>query len=226
MRTYNSYVYRHIRIDTNEVFYVGIGTNGGYYKKDFYRAFAKNNRNTHWKNIVSKTGYSVEIIAEGLSWEDACKKEVEFISIYGRKDLNKGSLVNLTDGGDGVLNQIHSEKRRKIVSEKMKKRVFSVEHRQNLSSALIGNQRAKGRKLSHESIKKISAANKGKSNFLGKKHTPETIEKMRKARTGYKQTEETKEKLRNKVISEETREKMRIASRNRKDRNPCKSTQQ
>ena len=42
----NAYVYQHIRLDTNEVFYVGIGTHK--YKNDFQcanrlRGWAKNN---------------------------------------------------------------------------------------------------------------------------------------------------------------------------------------
>jgi len=87
-------VYRHRRLDTNEIFYVGIGRER--------RPYSKKDRNEHWKNIVSKYGYTVEIIAEDLSKEDACELEVFLISLYGRRDLNKGNLVNLTDGGDGV----------------------------------------------------------------------------------------------------------------------------
>lgn len=31
------------------------------------------------------------------------KKEKEFILLYGRKDMKTGSLVNMTDGGDGLV---------------------------------------------------------------------------------------------------------------------------
>ena len=59
-------VYRHRRLDTNEIFYVGIG-------KAETRAHNKsNNRSLFWKNIVNKTNYSVEIIARDISWEEAC----------------------------------------------------------------------------------------------------------------------------------------------------------
>jgi hypothetical protein len=94
----NTYVYRHIRLDKNEPFYIGIGS-GEY----FSRAYEKNKRNKIWKSITSRTKYEVEILFENLSREEACKKEIEFISIYGRLDKKSGSLANMTDGGDGSL---------------------------------------------------------------------------------------------------------------------------
>lgn len=89
-------VYRHRRLDTGDIFYIGIGN-----KK---RAYNKKSRPKHWNNIVNKYGYTVEIIAEDLSKEDACELEIFLISLYGRRDLGKGNLINLTDGGDGNLN--------------------------------------------------------------------------------------------------------------------------
>ena len=89
-------VYQHIRRDTNEVFYIGIGTS----KK---RATSYNARNCMWHNVVAKAGgYLHEIVADNLSWEEACSKERELIAKYGRRDINTGILVNMTDGGDGL----------------------------------------------------------------------------------------------------------------------------
>ena len=107
-----AYVYRHIRLDKNEVFYIGIG---GLIKEDFYnRAYQKNKRNPHWNNVVNITEYKVEIISdEWLTSDEAKNKEIFWISYYGRKDLKTGILVNLTDGGDGVVN-ISQESRKKI----------------------------------------------------------------------------------------------------------------
>lgn len=46
------YLYRHIRLDKNEVFYVGIGTK---FKSHSYgRAKDKINRSDFWKRVVSK----------------------------------------------------------------------------------------------------------------------------------------------------------------------------
>jgi hypothetical protein len=89
-------VYRHIRLDKNEPFYIGIG-------KTENRAYSKNSRNKHWWNISNK-GYEVEILFNDLTWEEACEKEKEFITLYGRSDLNLGTLCNWTNGGEGSLN--------------------------------------------------------------------------------------------------------------------------
>lgn len=90
-------VYQHRRLDTGEVFYVGIG-------KSEKRAYSIHNRNKHWKNIINKHGYIVEITHRNIIWEEACAIERYLIAFYGRKDLNGGVLVNMTDGGDGIYN--------------------------------------------------------------------------------------------------------------------------
>jgi hypothetical protein len=95
-------VYQHRRKDNNEVFYVGIGDN-------IQRAYHTCSRNKHWVNTVKKVNFSVEILYENISWEEACKKEQELIKLYGRKDLGIGPLVNKTDGGDGVKGMRHSD---------------------------------------------------------------------------------------------------------------------
>lgn len=94
-------VYRHRRLDTNKVFYVGVGVNEK-------RAFTKRNRSIFWNRIISKTNYSVEIIQRNLSQEEAFELEVFLISLYGRQDIKTGILCNLTDGGDGRKNIIVS----------------------------------------------------------------------------------------------------------------------
>lgn len=122
-------VYRHIRLDKNEVFYIGIG-------KEEKRAYDKRGRNRWWKNITSISDYETQILFDDLNWEEACEKEKEFITLYGRKDLGLGTLCNMTDGGDGTLGthkdnggeknpmfgRIQSENTKKIISEKAKKR--------------------------------------------------------------------------------------------------------
>lgn len=95
-------VYRHRRLDNNEVFYIGIGNKR--------RPYSKRGRNKYWKNIVSKTEYAVEILATNLSVNDACDLEMLLISEYGR---NK--LANMTDGGEGQFNP-NKETRYKIGS--------------------------------------------------------------------------------------------------------------
>ena len=157
-------VYRHIRLDKNEPFYIGIS-------KDPYRPFEKRGRNKYWSRIVNKTEYKIDILFDNLSYEDAKKKEIEFILLYGRKDLNKGSLVNMTDGGEGSLNVIVSEKTRQALSQT--------------------NKGKTGIPLSEETKRKISFTK------TGVKQTKEAIENRRigKLKRGYKHSEEIKKQI-------------------------------
>ena len=111
-------LYRHIRLDKNEPFYIGIGKNKA-------RAYSKRSRNKHWHNITEK-GYKVEIMLDNLTWEEACEKEKEFIAIYGRLNLKLGTLCNYTDGGEGSLNCKHSEETKQKISKSKKERPVSI----------------------------------------------------------------------------------------------------
>lgn len=86
-------VYQHIRLDNNQVFYIGIGKPK--------RPYEKNDRNQHWHNVVKKHGYMVDVLISGIDWHSACSWERYLIELHGRNDLVGGPLVNLTNGGDG-----------------------------------------------------------------------------------------------------------------------------
>ena len=103
-------VYRHIRLDKNTPFYIGIG-------KDINRPYNRKDRSNFWKSIISKTEYTIEILFYDLTKEQAIEKEIEFIELYGRVDLKTGSLCNMTCGGEGTgkLNEdLEWLRRRKI----------------------------------------------------------------------------------------------------------------
>jgi hypothetical protein len=126
-----AYVYRHIRLDKNEPFYIGIGSDDR-----FRRANEKSRRNKHWYNIVKKSDYETEILFDDLSWDEACKKEIEFIELYGRCDLGTGSLVNLTGGGDGAYKTIPSQETRRKLSIKAKGKVYKEVTKDKISNTL------------------------------------------------------------------------------------------
>ena len=95
-----AYIYTHTRLDKNEVFYVGIGF-GNENDKNYKRAYDTKTRNVFWKRIVNKTDYQVHILEDNLTREAAQEREKYWIKFYGRRDLNEGTLANLTNGGDG-----------------------------------------------------------------------------------------------------------------------------
>lgn len=128
-----AYVYRHIREDKNEVFYIGIGTDD---KGKYVRAKSKN-RNRYWKRIVDKTNYEIEILFDNISKEEAIEKEIEFIQLYGRRDQNNGTLCNLTDGGEGAVNM--SEEGKSVLREFAKKRVVPEERKKMFSKIFKGS---------------------------------------------------------------------------------------
>lgn len=92
-----SYVYKHIRLDNEKIFYIGVGSDSG-----FYRANSNRCRNKHWFNVVNKVGYRVEIIFDDISFSLALEREKELISKYGLISEG-GILVNYTKGGQGQL---------------------------------------------------------------------------------------------------------------------------
>jgi hypothetical protein len=189
-------VYQHVRKDTNEVFYVGIGANEK-------RAYRKDGRNSHWKNIVKKVGYYVEIIYPDLEWKLACNMEQYLIEAYGRIDLGTGLLVNKTIGGEGVVGNINSEETRRKISESNKGKVshnkgksMSEEQKKKISESLKNKYQdgyvnaAKGVKHDEDRIKKNSEAQKKLyetgyvSPSKGKKHTEEHRRKNSEAKKG------------------------------------------
>jgi hypothetical protein len=186
-------VYEHLRNDTNEVFYVGIGHNEK-------RAYRKNDRTKYWKHIVNKVGYSVNIIHKDIDWEDAKNIEILLIEKYGRKDLGLGSLVNMTDGGEGTFGLIMSEEAREKLREKHTGKTHTEESKKKMSEIHTGKKLSEesknklreiniGKKLSEDHKHKISEANKGKIKSEDHKH------KISEARIGKPLSKEHKKRI-------------------------------
>lgn len=168
------FLYRHIRLDKNEVFYIGIWTKRSpdriyWFRTEYARAFAKKKRNNYWNNIVNKSEYRVEILYETTSQKEIIRKEKKFIKIY------KPTLCNLTDWWFWIQSFKHTdEAKEKIgfssrtrirkkwyklnISEEGKKRrlkdltnrIVSDETRKKLSNNLMGNKRWIWHKVSEE----------------------------------------------------------------------------
>lgn len=99
------YVYEHIRLDTNQPFYIGIGNHrkGTFFKTIYFRAFqeSKGKRTNFWRNIKNKTEIKINILYDNLTQQEAENKEIELINLYGRRALDpNGLLVNFSEGGN------------------------------------------------------------------------------------------------------------------------------
>jgi len=94
------YLYRHIRLDKNEPFYIGVGTKMRK-GEQYYRANSVGSRNEIWASIYNRTEIQVDILYESDDVDFILKKEKEFILLYGRITKGTGCLANMDDGGGG-----------------------------------------------------------------------------------------------------------------------------
>ena len=190
-----AYIYKHTRKDTNEIFYIGIGV-----VKNYDRAYQKKCRNIHWKRIVNKTEYLIDIIEDNLTWKIACEKEIELILKIGRRDLGSGPLVNLTNGGEGLCNP-SIEVRNKIRScfqGKSRIEIYGVEKAKEITDKIIFKNT--GKKRTEEFKQSQQSKAMGENNpMFGKSHTIEfkqaRREYMLKNNPGKNKTEVTKENI-------------------------------
>lgn len=124
------YVYSWWRPDTEETFYIGKGRGS--------RAKVTGNRNRHFRNIISllakqSLSPTVTKVREGMSEGEAFKLEKELIKFHGRR-TEGGTLVNLTDGGEGRSGSIPSVEQREKVSFAMKAALQDIEMRSKWSN--------------------------------------------------------------------------------------------
>jgi NUMOD3 motif len=167
------YLYRHIRLDKNEPFYIGIGTKSNRQhpniKSEYKRAYEINRKESYiWNNIVSKTEYEIEILFESNDYNFIKEKEKEFIKLYGRINKNSGCLSNMTDGGDGTIGYIPSKE------QVENHRNFLIGRKQSEETKQKRLESRRGYKHSEETRVKISNSHKGK------KTAKEHLEKLYK----------------------------------------------
>ena len=102
-------VYLHRNPRTTKVFYVGVGANRG-------RAYSEYSRPKAWYDIVDEHFFDVEIIAHGLSREQAF--ELEKFTI---ETLGFDSLTNNTNGGLGTSGYSHTKETKDKIREGQKR---------------------------------------------------------------------------------------------------------
>lgn len=167
------YLYRYIRHDKNEPFYIGIGTkNKDDLKYGTYTRAGNKKTNKDWQDIVDNTIHTVEILLESDNYKFIKEKEKEFIKLYGRINRTTGPLTNLNNGGQGNNGYIPTKETLARLSESHK-----------------------GKRISPESqAKRIESLKRRYQLYPARKRTAEEREVLSKLQLGVKQTAETKAK--------------------------------
>lgn len=181
-----------------EPFYIGKGCGN---RKDDHIKYG-NKENKHFDRRIKKirriVGHDPFVMPykEFLTEQTSFELEMLMISIIGRRDLKRGPLCNLTDGGDGSSGRIISDETREKIRIGNKNRPpVSEETRKRMS---ISN---KGRILSEEHKRKIGESQKGNKNHnFGKKQTKETIEKRSRSLLGNQNSRKYSDEIISKII--------------------------
>lgn len=200
----NFYVYLISRLDGRPC-YIGKGRGRRWKKHGVFST------NPHLANIFaqSKEKLPCRKLCKNLTEEEAFDLECELIKFFGR-EVHGGTLVNQTDGGEGVAGHRHTEESRRKMSLALmgrpgpwKGKRRSKEVREKLRQAKLG------RPLPREHRKAISEALKGIE------RSPEFCAAVSAGKLGKKASEETKKKLRaaNRSRDPEVRIKMSIGLR-------------
>lgn len=207
-----SYVYMYYDPSRGEPIYVGKG-NG--HRDTMHMKRKDHHPLTYRLRAMKKIGVDPIItrICNDVNDELALLVEEEAISKFGRRDLGLGTLLNLTDGGDGAKGAILSDDHRLKLSQALKGRIVTPETRALMSKVRTGETR------SEDTRARISAAKRGQ------KYSDEARANISAGHVGMTYTSERNAKvsvsLMGHFVSDETRAKISEKAKQRTgERNP------
>jgi hypothetical protein len=187
------FVYQLVDPTTSLPFYIGKGKNDRAKTHLWGKSKSNNPDKDSRISEIRRQGFEpiIQYLYENLSEKEAYTKEEELIAEHGRIKFDKnGILVNI-------------KKDAKPPSQKGKKRVFTDNHRKNLSESLKGKSKKvppwnKGLTKDNDARVANLAANRskvGNNHQTGAKYSQDRIEKIKKKLTGRKMSNDQKLKM-------------------------------
>lgn len=170
-----------------EPFYVGKGRLDRIKNTIYDKSKFKKNK------IESLINKGIEIISKkvltNLTNENSINKEIELISLIGRRDNKKGTLVNTTDGGDGRLSSKPTKETIEKISKNRKGKGIGWKHTKKTINIMKENQ--KGNKNGFFNYKHTDKVKREHSDRIsgnlhpmyGVKHKDDVINKLKENRT-------------------------------------------
>ena len=138
----------------NNKIYIGITSNLKYRLKVHYNCYNKNTLLSRAIRKYGKKNFSVEILNEVISWDEAYKKEKEYIKLCNSYMPNG---YNMTFGGEGQLGLQHTKKTKKKMS------LSHIGKALGKDNPMFGKVGAnKGKKFSKQIKEKMSQSMKGR----------------------------------------------------------------
>lgn len=170
-------------------------------------------RNPHLSRIIAKANGAlpIVIVRSGLTEAEAFETEKALIAAIGRKNLGKGPLANLTDGGEGNAGAILSEERKRRTSETHKKRAASPDYVNPRQGAVLATTHKDKLRQGRDAYYK---ARGGVGNRRGVKVSEETRVLMSQVRAEQKARRDANGEdhpLKGKPLTDATRAKLKAA---------------
>jgi len=156
MDEFYTYIY-YDPLRNNIPMYVGKGKHNRAWEHLFREKTNKRLRN-RLKTLKKHNTMPVIGIYAGLDEELSLLIEQELIARFGRKDLGKGSLYNLSDGGEGPSGYVFTAEAREKISLTHKGKKVSDETRRKMREAKLG------KKFTEQHRKNLSQAHMKKIN--------------------------------------------------------------
>ena len=148
---------------------------------------------TRLSNVLrkrKKEGYvCVPIINYEVDEATALEMEKFWIDFYGRADLGKGTLFNLTDGGEGQSGAKVSDATKQKLSEAGLRRIQSEASRTKMSASMQGKNVGKVRSAETKAKLSAASARRGQPSYMRGKPMSEEAKAKQKATWARKRAE-------------------------------------